>query len=384
MLNNFDDIRPYNDEQTMRAIRRAASHPFMDDVSRFLYPDIDTSLLRKTLGSIKGVDDFQTKVMYYAVKSIIEKTTSGLTFGGLEYVREHPNRRFLFLANHRDIVLDSAFLQFILKDNSLPLSEIAVGDNLIANSFVEDLMRSNRMVKVVRSGSPRELYAASTIFSQYLRRRILGLGLDVEDALSEDGGASIWLAHRQGRTKDGYDLTEQGLLKMLQLSGKGDFVEDFAELNILPLSISYEYEPCDARKAYELIKKYEQGYYVKAPMEDIESILAGIMQYKGKVHIEFCKPLTVLELEFAAKEQKNDRFRALADIIDSRIVNAYKLWDSNRDASEILLDRVVDDEFSGYIDKLVSSCPESVSPKKFRNQLLNIYAAPYDRKKFLK
>jgi hypothetical protein len=251
----FEDIKPYNDAQAAAALKKASKHPLMKDISAFVYPDLDTSALKRILSDIQGVDDFQTKVMYPAVKAVINKTTGGLTYNGLEWFKQDLSRRFLLLSNHRDIVMDSAFVQFILKDNGLPLSEIAVGDNLIANSFIEYLMRSNRMVKVIRSSNPREVYTTSVVLSDYIRRRITGRSVDSPEGMSEDGGASIWLANRNGRTKDGYDLTEQGLLKMLDMSGSGDFVADFKQISILPVSISYELEPCAVRKAVELWKK---------------------------------------------------------------------------------------------------------------------------------
>lgn len=376
----FEDIKPYNDAQASAALKKASKHPLLKDVSAFVYPDLDTSELKHILSDIRGVDDFQTKVMYPAVKAVINRTTGGLTYNGLDWFRQNPTKRFLLLSNHRDIVMDSAFVQFILKDNNLPLSEIAVGDNLIANSFIEYLMRSNRMVKVIRSSNPREVYTTSVVLSDYIRRRITGKSVDSPEGLAEDGGSSIWLASRNGRTKDGYDLTEQGLLKMLDMSGSGDFVENFKQISILPVSISYELEPCAIRKAVELWKKQKQGFYKKAPMEDIESIITGILQQKGRVHVEFCKPITDEELADAAQHSKNERLRRLAEIIDERIVSAYRIWPTNVNASKMLKGEKPDDLFENYLAAEMSAVPDECNREEVKELLLRIYSNPLDRK----
>jgi hypothetical protein len=178
------------------------------------------------------------------------------------------------------------------------MTEIAVGDNLITNEAIEYLIRSNRMIKVVRGISARELYLSSQLLSKYIRLNIT------------EQRSSIWLAQRQGRTKNGYDVTEQGLLKMLDMSGTGDFQSNFEALNIIPMSISYEYEPCDILKARETVISRKQKY-VKAEGEDFNSIMVGIMQQKGNVHLNIGKPLTSEEIAAAAKCDKNDRYQLI-------------------------------------------------------------------------
>ncbi len=377
----FEDIRPYRDPAAKEAMRRFAENPIVDKFSEFLYPGEDPQSMRETLSTVRGIDDFQTRVMSPAIGRIVSLTTDGLTFDGLEYFRDFPKKRYLILSNHRDIVLDSAFLQHLMVLTSLPTTEIAVGDNLVSIPFVNDLMRSNRMVKVVRSGSSRELYAASCQLSEYIRRRITGESLDVDGARAKDGGASIWLAHRQGRTKNGYDQTEQGLLKMLDISGDGAFEENFAELNILPLSISYEYEPCGVRKAVENWKRIVSGSYTKAPMEDIESIIAGIKQQKGRVHMQFCEPLTADEIGDAASYGKNDRYRRLAEIIDEKIVAGYHLWESSTFAAQMMYGVCNNDEFQVHIESELDEIPADCDRNAIRQELLKIYSAPFLRKK---
>lgn len=368
----YDNIRPYDDNQTREALKRASKNQLIEQISAFLFPGKDPDILKNTLNTINGVDDFQTRVMFPAVRSIIAKTTKGVTFDGLRHFRD--GKRHLMLSNHRDIVLDPAFIQYIFKDNDMPFSEIAVGDNLIANQFIEDLMRSNRMITVVRSSNPREVYETSKNLSSYIRGRLHG-----EDS------ASIWIAHRNGRTKNGEDHTEQGLLKMLSMSGKGDFVENMGELSIMPVSISYEIETCAIQKAYEVYLKGMYGKYIKRPGEDMKSIITGIIQEKGRVHITFCKPITEQELRECGTFGKNDRFRKLAEIIDARILNGYRIWPTNEVAASMVLgtepsDADVHEWFLDYLDRRMKEISGIPDPEQVRQNLIRIYANPALRK----
>lgn len=368
----FDEIRPYNDQEAVVALKRASNNPLMERISAFLFPGKDPDILRNTLNTVSGVDDFQTRVMYPAVRSIINKTTKGLTFEGLKYFLE--GGAYTMLSAHRDIVLDSAFIQYILKDNGLPLTEIAVGDNLISQQFVEDLMRSNRMIKVVRSSNPREVYTTSKVLSEYIRGRV-----------SCDNPASVWIAHRNGRTKNGWDETEQGLVKMLSMSGPADFVENLSQMKLMPVALSYEIESCGVQKAFETYVKAATGQYVKRPGEDIQSIISGIVQQKGRVHITFCEPIRREELEQCSALDKNERFRALAEIVDKRIVAGTRIWPVNIAAAEILAgkspsDKAVTAEFQKYLCREMKTLPLHNKTKEVKENLVKIYAAPAIRK----
>lgn len=368
----YDKIRPYDDRQTAEALKRASGNHLIEQISAFLFPGKDPDILKNTLNTITGVDDFQTRVMFPAVRSIIAKTTKGVTFDGLRHFRD--GKRHLMLSNHRDIVLDPAFIQYIFKDNDLPWSEIAVGDNLISNQFIEDLMRSNRMITVVRSSNPREVYQTSIELSSYIRTRVSG-----------ENPSSIWIAHRNGRTKNGDDRTEQGLLKMLSMSGSGNFVENMSELSIMPVSISYELETCAIQKAYEVYLKEIFGKYIKRPGEDMKSIITGIIQDKGRVHISFCKPITVDELEECDKLEKNDKFRKLAEIIDDRILGGYRIWPSNEAAAAMVNGSTPDDAdayrwFEGYLERRMKEISDISDPGRVRQILIKIYANPALRK----
>ena len=287
------------------------------------------------------------------------------------------DKKYLIITNHRDIVLDSAIIQVILHKHNIQTTEIAVGDNLISSSFMEDVTRTNKMIKVVRNTTPREIYASSQKLSQYIRHSV-----------STDK-SSIWIAQRNGRTKDGLDVTEQGVLKMLDMSGSGDFVKDFCELAIMPASISYEFEPCDLLKAIELyISKRRK--YVKSKDEDFNSILTGIMQFKGNIHIEFTEPITIPEIEQAAALDKNERFKFLTNAMDKRIVSSFKLWKNNYIAYDLIngsnefQNEYTPEEKSAFVDYMkykLSSVEGDM--EELESIFLSIYANPIvNRKSF--
>jgi len=320
-FSRFDDIRPYNDTEVHPALERIVANPLFSNVAQYIFPGQDEDVFRQLLLSCHTKEDFQVKVMSQIVSRILAGTAKEVTFTGLEHFE--GGKRHLIVSNHRDIVLDSAIIQLILYKHNVDTTEIAVGDNLITSSFIEDITRSNKMIKVIRSSNPREVYTTSKILSEYIRH-------NVANQIS-----SVWIAQRNGRTKDGIDVTEQGLLKMFDMSGSGDFVKDFTELSIMPTSISYEYEPCDIFKAMEMYIGRRQKY-VKAEGEDLKSILTGIMQFKGNIHISFNEPLTADEINSAACLDKNERFKALGLAMDRKIISEYKLWNNNYTAYDIL------------------------------------------------
>ena len=370
-LTKFDDIRPYNDSEVHPALERIVANPLLSNIAKYLFPGKDENLFKQLLLSCNTKDDFQVKVMSGVVEKILADTSKGLTYEGLEYF--DGGAKHLIVSNHRDIVLDSAIIQLILFRHDVPRTEIAVGDNLITSSFIEDITRCNRMIKVIRSSSPREVYTTSKVLSEYMRYR-------VSNQIS-----SIWIAQRNGRTKDGIDVTEQGLLKMFDMSGSGDFVKDFNELSIMPASISYEYEPCDILKAIELYITRRQKY-VKAEGEDLNSILTGIMQPKGRIHIQFNEPLTEEEVNAAAELDKNERFKALGIAMDRKIIANYKLWPNNYIAYDMLngegrfADKYTAEEkvaFEGYLNAIMQKVDKmEVDKAELKEILLGIYANP--------
>ncbi len=377
-LSEFESISPYTDEEAVEAISKLADAPLVVEASKFLFPDKSPEFLRGVLKSIRSIDEFQIVVMSKLVEWVLEHTAHNFSYDGVANFGK-VNGKFLALSNHRDIILDPAITQLVLYRNGFPMTEIAVGDNLITNKTIEYLIRSNRMIKVVRGISARELYLSSQLLSKYIRLKITS------------GQSSIWLAQRQGRTKNGLDLTEQGLLKMLDMSGGNDFQKNFEELNIIPLSISYEIEPCDILKAREnLIARKRK--YVKAEGEDLNSIITGIKQQKGHIHLNVGEPLTSEEIAQAAICDKNDRYQLIRHAVDKRVIEGYKLWPTHYMAYGLLnhsfkySDKYTKEEkerFIEYMEKQLDSVEPELNREDLKRLFLEIYANPVTAKELL-
>ena len=376
-LSEFESISPYTDEEAAEALSKLADHQMISHVSQQFFPEESPEFLKNVLKSIKTIDEFQVLVMQKFVRWALDHTAKNFSYDGVANI--DPNKKFLALSNHRDIILDPAITQLVLYANGIPMTEIAVGDNLITNKYVEYLIRSNRMIKVVRGISARELYLSSQMLSKYIRLNIT------------NQRSSIWLAQRQGRTKNGYDITEQGLLKMLDMSGTSDFQKNFEELNIIPMSISYEYEPCDILKARELVIS-RKSKYIKAEGEDLNSIMVGIMSQKGNIHLNIGKPLTSEEIAEAAKCDKNDRYQLIRHAVDLRVIEGYKLWKNNYVAYDILnhsfkysdMYNISDIEsFVLYMEHQLDTVEKEINREDLRRIFLEIYANPVITKELL-
>ena len=370
-FSQFEAICPYSDEEAVRALAEVSRHPAVPVISKALFPDERVSFLAESLRSINSIDEFQSIIMSKAVDWCLDHTVHNFSYDGIANLSSIEGK-FLMMSNHRDIILDPAITQYVLLKNGIPMSEICVGDNLLANKTVENLLRSNRMIKVIRGISARELYLSSQILSKYIRQTITS------------GKSSVWIAQRQGRTKDGVDITEQGLLKMFDMSGTGTFKENFMELNIVPLSISYEYEPCDFRKAREILISRTRKY-VKGPREDMHSIMTGIRQQKGNIHLNIGVPLTPDEIEAASYCDKNDRYQSIRHAVDVRVVEGYKLWKTNYIAYDIVnrTTKYSDyyspedaEAFKAYTEHKLRRATRNLDRGELRDIFLRIYANP--------
>ena len=376
-LTEFESISPYNDAEAAQALRALAEYPVVNQASQYFFPEEAPDFLKNLLKSVKTIDDFQILVMQKFVRWVLQRTAHNFSYDGVSNI--DPQKKFLALSNHRDIILDPAITQLVLYTNGIPFTEIAVGDNLITNKAIEYLIRSNRMIKVVRGISARELYLSSQMLSKYIRLNIT------------EQRSSIWLAQRQGRTKNGYDVTEQGLLKMLDMSGQADFQANFEELNIIPMSISYEYEPCDILKARELVISRKHKY-VKAEGEDFNSIMVGIMQKKGNIHLNIGTPLTSEEIAAAAQCDKNDRYQLIRHAVDIRVIEGYKLWKNNYIAYDILnhsfkysdkYSAKEVEQFVAYMEHQLNTVEPELNRADLRKHFLEIYANPVVSKELL-
>lgn len=376
-LSEFESISPYTDEEAVVALGKLAEHPLLSEFSTKFFPDQSPDFLKTILKNIKSIDEFQVLVMSKFVEWVLERTVRNFSYDGISNI--DPQKRFLALSNHRDIIFDPAITQLVLFRNGIPLTEIAVGDNLVSSKTIEYLLRSNRMIKVVRGITARELYLSSQMLSKYIRLNIT------------EQRSSIWLAQRQGRTKNGYDITEQGLLKMLDMSGSSDFQKNFEELNIIPMSISYEYEPCDILKARELVISRKQKY-VKAEGEDLNSILVGIQQPKGNVHLNIGLPLTSEEIAEAALCDKNDRYQLIRHAVDKRVIEGYRLWKTNYIAYDLvnqsykyshLYEPADVEQFVTYMQHQLDTVEPEINRADLRRIFLEIYSNPVVTKELL-
>ncbi len=314
-MGEFDTIRPYNDSEVPAVLARLFSDKaFLDILTHFRFPRFAGTLgwllkpmiarkLRREFAGVTTVATLQDKVEYY-VDHTIDRATDGVTYTGVEQLKS--GTAYLFLANHRDIVMDPAFVNYAVYHAGLPTPRIAIGDNLLQKPFVSDLMRLNKSFIVHRSITGRkEKMAAFNLLSAYINHSIL------------NDGQSIWIAQAEGRAKDGDDRTESAILKMFHVSRKDEpFAEVIQSLNLTPVSISYEYDPCDAAKARELYIRATTGTYTKAPGEDDVSIALGITGYKGRVHINFAPPIT----------ERFEDTKVLAVEMDRQILVGYRLF----------------------------------------------------------
>jgi 1-acyl-sn-glycerol-3-phosphate acyltransferase len=321
---NFDDIRPYYDNEARGVMRRLQHDPLFMKLVNHLWPEMTQEEAFAKADKVTSNMAFQLEFMHQAIRVIVSRSSTGLTCSGFENV--DPNKAYLYIANHRDILLDSAILQILLVEHGFQTSEITFGNNLMQGGFITDFGKLNRMFTVLREGNSRELYEISQKLSAYIRHTI-----SVKNV-------SVWIAQRNGRTKDGNDMTQTGLIKMLNMSGGKNFSESIKQLQIVPLSISYEYEPCDDLKVQELYLSSLHSKYVKEAGEDLNSILMGVIQPKGRIHMSVGKPINDELAEIEKIGNENEKIKALVNVIDEQLYNNYKLWPVNYIACDIAND----------------------------------------------
>ncbi|WP_096084648.1 1-acyl-sn-glycerol-3-phosphate acyltransferase [Agaribacterium haliotis] len=323
---DFDDIRPYNDDEVDQVLDRLLrDREFLDAIVRLkfgakamafaaLLRPLVKFAMRRVRAPIHSVADFQAAIEGHLVR-VLDETTSSMSVSGLDKL--DSKQSYLFICNHRDIAMDPALVNLALYRAGFGTLRIAIGDNLLTKPFASDLMRLNKSFIVNRSASkPREKLKAAKNLSAYIRHSVL------------EDGENVWIAQREGRAKDGLDRTNSAIISMLALSKdkKQSLSEFIAEARVVPVSISYEYDPCDADKARELYMKSEHGSYEKGEQEDVRSIARGITGYKGHVHVAFGDLLS---------GQFEDTDAVTAEL-DKQILNNYQLQPSNAIAYELL------------------------------------------------
>lgn len=323
-MQRFDSIRPFYDTEVNEAIQSAVNHPMMKALMSFTFPDVEEEVWKNQLKKTHSIRDFQCNFIYQSVQKVLEKSSEGLSTSGFEKLQ--PNTSYLFISNHRDIILDTSLLNVALFDHGLVMTASAIGDNLVKKSFLKTLSKLNRNFLVQRGLSPRELLESSKLLSEYIGQLLLR------------ENRSVWIAQREGRTKDGNDATHSGVLKMLAMgSDEANLIDYFKKIKIVPVSISYEYDPTDALKMPQLIAEANDEIYIKEKNEDFVTLLSGIIGQKKHIHIHVGDILNT-ELDKIAQEidNKNNQIQALAQTIDDSILQSYKLWSTNYIAYDLL------------------------------------------------
>lgn len=323
-MSKFDKIRPFYDVEVNEALHKVADHPMMKAMMSFTFPEVDEKAWIEQLKRTHSIRDFQCNFIYQAVLKVLEKSSDGLTTSGFEKLDKHTP--YLYISNHRDIILDTSLLNTCLFDNGLVMTASAIGDNLVKKTFLHVLSKLNRNFLVQRGLAPRELLQSSKLMSEYISQLILR------------ENRSVWIAQREGRTKDGNDATHPGVLKMLSMaSDESNLMEYFKKLKIVPVSISYEYDPTDALKMPQLMAEANDEVYIKDKNEDFMTLLSGIMGQKKRIHIHVGDVLDTELNDIAAEfDNSNKQIQALAQAIDDSILNSYKLWPTNYIAYDLL------------------------------------------------
>ncbi len=368
----YEEMRPYRDEEISGAMNRILKEQAFYPVLQYVFPKRSIEESLKEMASVKTIYDFQMKFSKCAVEEVLNKTATKFTYSGAENLDQETS--YLFISNHRDIVLDSAILQCVLSYNGHRTTQITFGSNLMSSQFIVDLGKVNKMFTFYRGGSRVDIYRNALIHSAYIKK-----------VLTEEK-ESAWIAQRDGRTKDGYDKTQLSLLKMLTIKEK-DHISAIKKFNICPVSISYELEPCDIYKVRERLAATEEEY-VKEKDEDFNSILNGIIGPKGKVHIAFGKPVNFFIEENIAELDNNNIHEKVCEHMDREIWLNYQLNPFNYVAYDILntsqqnlgnkyTEQDIDD-FYNLLDQKVSDETDQIKIKKQKDGLLQMYAAPVE------
>jgi 1-acyl-sn-glycerol-3-phosphate acyltransferase len=323
-MQKFDAIRPFYDSEVNEALKNVVHHPMMKALMNFTFPEVEDEVWKEQLKKTHSIRDFQCNFIYNSVQKVLEKSSEGLTTSGFENLEK--NTSYLFISNHRDILLDTTLLNTALFEHGLGMTASAIGDNLVKKAFLSTLAKLNRNFLVLRGLSPREMLQSSKLLSEYIGN------------LLTHENRSVWIAQREGRTKDGNDATNPGVLKMLGMgSDEKNLMDYFKKIKIVPVSISYEYDPTDALKMPQLMAEANNEIYIKEKNEDFMTILSGALGQKKRIHIHVGEVLdTEIDIIAAENDSTNKQIQALAQVIDDSILSNYKLWPTNFIAYDIV------------------------------------------------
>ncbi len=374
MHTNLDDIRPYNDEEVIAATQRIAASDLFRQIITSFYPEEKFEDFKAQFLNIKSVHEFHIHYGVKVAEKVIQASTSSCTVKSVGPIEK--GKAYSFISNHRDIVMDALVLQVYMINTFDEVIEISFGSNLMVNPLIVDIGKCCQMYKTDRSGTARELYHKLNRLSEYLKYAITVKG------------KSTWIAQRNGRTKDGLDKTDPGLVKMYSLSGKDQFKEHFIKMNLTPVSISYQYESCDYLKVREIYLKQLGGVYKKHKNEDYESIVYGINQPKGECTLIISNPITATEIN-----ELSDNYsifcHELTKIIDQRIIESYQFWNTNYIAFDLLhhsdhystkYTTIEKEDFIRYMNNQLSNISDIKETQVLEKLFLQLYAHPIQNK----
>ena len=364
----FDDIRPFYDSEFHDKMKVLVTEPGFEHAVRYVLRDINYELFCQELLTIDNKKDFQLLVMRSFLEGLTQKTTKGLTGNNLDVLDKAKS--YTFMSNHRDIVLDASLLNPLLIRNG-----IAIGNNLLIYDWISDLVRLNKSFIVKRDVGVRQMLDAARQLSGYIHFAIT------------KKNESVWIAQREGRSKDSDDRTQESLIKMLGISGEGDLINNLKEINIVPVSISYEYDPCDYLKAHEFLLKRDNPDFKKSQRDDLHSMEIGLLGFKGRVHFQI-SPCINDELDkLSAIDEKSELLSNILKVIDKAIHTNYKIYPGNYIAYDILdgqkrfADRYTNKDqttFANYLNSQLAKIPDVTSKDKdfLKERILSMYANP--------
>ena len=368
----FDPIRPFEPDELPDVFDRLLQNEQFSSVLAYFYPDVPKEALAAKMHACKDNLDFQKTFCYGFLVQLLARLSKGCD---IDIASLDTDSRYTFISNHRDIVLDSALLDKLLIDAGFNTTcEIAIGDNLLKLPWVKDLVRVNKSFIVERALSMREMLMASKRLSEYMHFVIA------------EKNDNVWIAQREGRAKDSNDRTQEAILKMMVMGGEGSIIDRLKQLHLVPLAISYEYDPCDYLKAAELQARRDNPCWQKGPMDDVTSMQTGIMGYKGYIHYQCADCIDSYLDTIPADTPKTELFRLIADHIDRQIFAGYRLYPNNYVALDLLhgdsahADHYTAEEkaqfeayLKGQLDKIEM---EGKDDAYLREQMLKMYANP--------
>lgn len=368
----FDPIRPFEPDELPDVFDRLLQNEQFSSVLAYLYPDVPKEALAAKMHACKDNLDFQKTFCYGFLVQLLARLSKGCD---IDIASLDTDSRYTFISNHRDIVLDSALLDKLLIDAGFNTTcEIAIGDNLLKLLWVKDLVRVNKSFIVERALSMREMLMASKRLSEYMHFVIA------------EKNDNVWIAQREGRAKDSNDRTQEAILKMMVMGGEGSIIDRLKQLHLVPLAISYEYDPCDYLKAAELQARRDNPSWQKGPMDDVTSMQTGIMGYKGYIHYQCADCIDSYLDTIPADTPKTELFRLIADHIDRQIFAGYRLYPNNYVALDLLHgdsahtshytaeDKAQFEAYlKGQLDKIEM---EGKDDAYLREQMLKMYANP--------